>query len=312
MKEYLKIGATALRSAALNDDAKHFILNNQQLYSILKKAANRYIGGENLIETLPKVIYSNSQGHKCSIEFMGENVKTEKEADDATDEFLNIVTEIQERNLNCTVALDLSHIGLGISRELGLKNLLQICERAKIGSTEIIISAEGTDMTDAVLETYISANKNFDLLGITLQAYLFRSRDDMRDLLKTNGRIRIVKGAFETPAGLSIPRGSELDSVYLSYMDDLFCNRHKCAIATHDQNIQQQAKAVIDYYQPSRDYYEFESLYGIQAEQLNTLKEEGYMTKLYFVYGREWYLYLCNRIAEYPLNIFKLLEDIAM
>ena len=58
------------------------------------------------------------------------------------------------------------------------------------------------------------------------------------------------------------------------------------------------------------DKYEFESLYGIRNEQLFKLQEEGYSTKLYFVYGKEWYLYLCNRIAEYPLNIFQALADI--
>ncbi|MBP1225657.1 proline dehydrogenase family protein [Flavobacterium sp. 1355] len=312
MNEYLQIGAKALRSAALNDDAKHFILNNAKLYGILRKAANRYIGGESLVETLPKVIYANSEGYKCSIEFMGENVRTESEADEATIEFINIVRHIENRNLDCTIALDLSHIGLGISRELGLKNLIQICDAAKRGGIEVIISAEGTDMTDAVLETYITANKDFDLLGITLQAYLYRSRNDMQELLKTNGRIRIVKGAFETPPGYSIPRGSELDAVYLSYVDDLLSHRHKCSIATHHHDIQQHAKTMVDHYKPSKSNYEFESLYGIQSEQLLALKEEGYMTKLYFVYGREWYLYLCNRIAEYPLNIFKLLEDITL
>jgi len=40
------------------------------------------------------------------------------------------------------------------------------------------------------------------------------------------------------------------------------------------------------------------------------LRDEGYPTKLYFVYGQEWYLYLCNRLAEYPLNLFRALQDI--
>ena len=70
------------------------------------------------------------------------------------------------------------------------------------------------------------------------------------------------------------------------------------------------AVALIQNYKTSNDVYEFESLYGIQTEQLRNLKEQGYATKLYFVYGKEWYLYLCNRIAEYPLNLFQALDDI--
>ena len=58
------------------------------------------------------------------------------------------------------------------------------------------------------------------------------------------------------------------------------------------------------------DSYEFESLFGIQSGHLMRLKEEGHPAKIYFVYGKEWYLYLCNRLAEYPLNVFQALNDI--
>lgn len=84
----------------------------------------------------------------------------------------------------------------------------------------------------------------------------------------------------------------------------------KCSIATHHHKIHQETKTLIEKYKPNQSSYEFESLYGIQTENLATLREEGHPTKLYFVYGKEWYLYLCNRIAEYPLNIFRALDDI--
>ncbi|WP_394776117.1 hypothetical protein [Flavobacterium sp.] len=74
--------------------------------------------------------------------------------------------------------------------------------------------------------------------------------------------------------------------------------------------IQKEVVAMLQKYNTNPGAYEFESLYGIQKEQLARLKEQGYNTKLYFVYGKEWYLYLCNRIAEYPLNLFQALNDI--
>ncbi len=119
-----------------------------------------------------------------------------------------------------------------------------------------------------------------------------------------------MKGAFATAVGLSMPRGRELDEVYLSYVNELLQAGHKCSIATHHYEIQQEAKKLVDLYKPSQADYEFESLYGIQEENLWALKAEGYMTKLYFVYGTEWYLYLCNRLAEYPLNLFRALTDV--
>ncbi len=308
--ELLNLGSEALRKAALNQDAKNYVLSNPTLFQTLKKAANRYIGGETLEETVRKVQAENRRSFKCSIEFMGENTKTEEEANSARDEFVQICREIKKQNLNSTVSLDLSHIGLNISKELCLDNLSTICREAKKANTEVLISAEGHEQTDAVLDSYKAAAKSHKNLGITLQAYLYRTKDDFKEIVKESGRIRIVKGAFETPQGLSIPRGDELDSVYLEYVDQLLYQNHTCSIATHDDNIQQEAKKIIQKYTSSKEIYEFESLFGIRNEQLVRLQDEGYPAKIYFVYGKEWYLYLCNRIAEYPLNIFQAIKDI--
>ncbi len=309
MDELLQIGAAALRKIALDENAKQHVLNDKKLYKILRKAADRYIGGETLDETIPKIQQENSKGFKCSIEFMGENTRTEAEADLATREFLRIAERIRSGRLNATISLDLSHIGLAISSDLCIQNLGRLCVAAQ-ENIEIIISAEGVERTDAVIDVYKQASRKYTNLAITLQAYLYRSKDDFLDLITENGRIRIVKGAFHTPEGLSMPRGKILDDIYLNYVDQLLSRGHKCSVATHHHEVQQRAKMLVDKYKPEGHLYEFESLYGIQTGQLVRLREEGYSTKLYFVYGHEWFLYLCNRIAEYPLNLFRALDDI--
>jgi proline dehydrogenase len=302
--------STGLRKAALNQETKAYILSNPILFNTLKKAADRYIGGDTLTETIDKVKAQNRNGFKCSIEFMGESTRTEDDANEARIEFLEICKAIKSQGLNATVSLDLSHIGLAISEDLCFNNLDLICREAAMGNIEIIISAEDTERTDAVLKTYIDISKIHQHVGITLQAYLFRTKDDFENVVKLNGRIRMVKGAFETPSGLSLSRGEELDNLYLGYVKKLLSKNHLCSIATHDQNIQQEAKKMIQIYGGVSDRYEFESLFGIQNQQLLDLKEEGHPAKIYFVYGKEWYLYLCNRLAEYPLNVFQALNDI--
>lgn len=309
-QELLNMGAAALRKAALNHKAKEYILSNEALYKTLKKAADRYIGGETLDETIQKVKLENGNGFKCSIEYMGENTLTVEEANEATHEFLRIVDEIKNQKLNSTVSLDLSHIGLAVSHELCLNNIKSIVEEAEKYNIEVTISAEGVEITDAIIDIYKTTAQTYSNASITLQAYLHRTQDDFKELTQENGRIRMVKGAFETPKHLSIPRGDALDERYLYYVDQLLSQNHKLSIATHHSKIQQEAIKLIQQYKPDNNLYEFESLYGIQTELLMDLKEQGYPTKLYFVYGKEWYLYLCNRIAEYPLYLFRALNDI--
>lgn len=308
LTDYLDIGAAALRKAALSEDAKGYLLSNKPLYTVLRKAAERYIGGETLGEIVPKVQAENSRGFKCSIEFMGERTRSQEEANHATTEFLRIVEAIRSRGLDATVSLDVSHIGLALSGQLAAENLERICTAAA-PNIEVTVSAENVAYTDAVLGCYTASADRFPNLSITVQAYLHRTKDDLRELLNYPGRVRVVKGAFEPPPGHALPRGPELNDAYLRYVDTLLEHHHPLSIATHDHEVQQRAVKLLDSHRPRPQTYEFESLFGICTEQLADLKDAGQPAKMYIVYGTEWYLYLCNRIAEYPLNLFRALDD---
>jgi len=84
----------------------------------------------------------------------------------------------------------------------------------------------------------------------------------------------------------------------------------KCSIATHHDKIQNAVKDLVNKYEIPKSNYEFEMLYGIREDLLKNLQQEGYPCRQYAVYGKEWYLYLCNRIAENPDNLFQFIIDI--
>ncbi|MEN7551884.1 proline dehydrogenase family protein [Rapidithrix thailandica] len=304
IEKSMNSAANALRKAALNENAKSYLLQNEQLFSLFKKAANRYIAGETLAEAMAKVNALNTLDVACTVDFMGESIRTEEEANTVTQEFIKLAEAIKKDKRNCTISLDVSHIGLTVDRELGLSNLQEICKQG----VEVIISAEGTDRTDDVMNTYIETVKQYSHLGITLQAYLHRSEDDLKELMNYAGKIRVVKGAFATPEGESFKRGKELDERYLNFVRSLLETRHKCSVATHDPNIQTQVSEFIATL-PNASNYEFEGLLGIENEQLFSLNQL-HPSRIYIVYGTEWYLYLCNRIAEYPPSIFQAISDI--
>jgi len=304
----LKIGAESLKKAALNEEAKDFVLKNKQLFETLKKAANRYIGGENLEETLLTVRKWNKKGFTVTTDFMGESIRNEKDANDATTEFIDFCKGIKIEKLNSSVSLDLSHIGLLVAKDLVIENLRKICAEAKKVDQEVIISMEGVDRTDSIINIYKEVLKDYHNLGITIQAYLHRTEEDFKELISLPGSIRLVKGAYETPKGVSIDRGDKLDSIYLNYAEQLLSKNHKCSIASHHEKIHEESTKLIDKYMPTN--YVLERLLGIRNEELESYKTRGYQCRIYIVYGKEWYLYLCNRWAEYPLNIFQGLADI--
>lgn len=307
-QQLLNIGANSLKKAALNEDAKAFILKNETLFGVLKKAADRYIGGESIDETLSTVRKWNQKGFDVTTDFMGESIRNEKDANNATTEFVNFAQAIGEQKLNSSISLDLSHIGLLVSNDLATKNLKTICAETNKRNQEVILSMEGTDRTDNILNIYKETLKSHKNLGITLQAYLHRTQDDFKEISGLPGSIRMVKGAYETPKGHSMARGNVLDEKYLDYVEQLLSKNHKCSIASHHEKIHQETIKLIDKYQATD--YVLERLLGIRNEELQHYKDQGYHSRIYIVYGKEWYLYLCNRWAEYPLNIFQGIADI--
>lgn len=108
----------------------------------------------------------------------------------------------------------------------------------------------------------------------------------------------------------SLTRGPELNDRYVEMIKTLLEAKRYCSIATHDPQMIERITPILEKHRIPSSLYEFEMLYGIGTGQLNTLKQQGHPCRRYIVYGKEWYLYLCNRIAENPDNVFQALVDI--
>lgn len=301
----------ALRKAAINEEAKAYLLGNPVLFRLLLKAARRFIGGETLEQALATRKMLHEQGFQTSLEFMGENVSTMTDAEEATHEFLKIIEALKIENKADRVTLDLSHLGLVLDRELGMKNFRVLAKASENTSIELFIGAEGLDRTDEVLNAYFRFSREFSHVNITLQAYLHRTPKDLERVLKeSRGKVRLTKGAFEGPKELFLSRGPELDNRYIQMINTLFEAKRYCSIATHDPKIIDRIIPILEKHRTQSSMYEFEMLYGIGVNKLNELKKQGYPCRRYVVYGKEWYLYLCNRIAENPEDVFQAIVDI--
>jgi proline dehydrogenase len=165
----------ALRKAALSEEAKAYLLSNPVLFNLLLKAARRYIGGENLEQALATRKALLAQDFLTSLEFMGENVTTAEEANEATQEFLKLIQALKAENRADRVTLDLSHLGLVLDHKLGMENFRTLAKASENTSVELFISAEGLDRTDQVLDAYFQFSREFPHVNITLQAYLHRT-----------------------------------------------------------------------------------------------------------------------------------------
>jgi proline dehydrogenase len=74
-----------------------------------------------------------------------------------------------------------------IDRELGLCHAREIAEASAPLGTALMISAEGSDRADLVLDLYEAIATDYPHVGITLQARLHRTPDDLERVLALPG-----------------------------------------------------------------------------------------------------------------------------
>ena len=81
-------------------------------------------------------------------------------------------------------------------------------------------------------------------------------------------------------------------------------------LATHDEQIINQAKAFAIAENIPRDAFEFQMLHGIRRDLQRSLVREGWRMRVYIPFGTEWYPYFMRRLAERPANLFFLARNL--
>ncbi|OEZ99651.1 proline dehydrogenase family protein [Duganella phyllosphaerae] len=305
--------AAALRALALDEQAKDKFCNDPLLQPLMHKVSQRYVAGQTVAQALARVESIIARGHAASADYMGESVRDEALAMAETGVFMDLVAGIGQRNLNCSISLDLSHVGSLVDVELGYRNLRRIALAAAAINREVMISMEGVDRADDIYAVYTRLHQQDGLhnVGITVPARRHRTATDLAAMLKLPGRIRLVKGAYLDPDEQSWQRNSdELAAAYRAFARTLLESGHKCSIATHDRAIQAELVTLIQQERIDPRWYEFESLIGLGTGQIDDLSARGYPTREYAVFGAEHFLYVLNRIAEEPIRVYQAVIDV--
>ncbi|TDN92630.1 proline dehydrogenase family protein [Microbacterium sp. BK668] len=303
--------ADLLRTWALDEDLKARVLSHPAQAAAAFRVAGRYIAGPRISDALRLVALNRQRGHRASVECVGESIRSAEVAETETAEFLALIGALQDSDETATVSFDLSHVGAIVDPDLGLENARRLAAAASEAGTALMVSAEGSARTDLVLDLYERIAADHPETGITLQARLHRTPPDLDRVMRLAGPVRIVKGAFLESPKVALARDTrELTDAYLSLVGTLVRRGHRVNIATHDAELV--AALAAEHGDDLRaDHVEFEMLQGLSDGLLDKLRDEGHATREYIVFGREWWLYVLNRIAEHPERVILALADLA-
>jgi proline dehydrogenase len=198
---------------------------------------------------------------------------------------------------------------LDLSAEFCEGLVLSVVERAAGYDNFLRVDMEGSIYTQRTVELVKRIRARSAAVGTVIQAYLYRSEDDIRDLLAYSCRIRLCKGAYKEPAEVAFERKRDVDANFVRLMRVLLSSGLYHAIATHDPRMIAETIRWAAASKITKDSFEFQMLYGVRTDLQRRLVRDGYRIRIYIPYGRDWFPYFMRRLAERPANVGFLLRN---
>jgi proline dehydrogenase len=278
--------------------------------SAAERVTSRFVAGHTLEREVAVCRRMNAEGILASLDHLGESVKSLEEADRSRDAYLNALQQIATLGLKATVSVKLTQLGLDFSEAACSANVEQLVQCAKAIGTSVEIDMESAEYVDRTLALVSDLHARFGSVRAVIQAYLYRSENDIENLCGQSIPVRLCKGAYKEPSDVAFPHKADVDRNYVRLMTKLFEDGMNPAIATHDERILRQAVQCAKERNITPDRFEFQMLYGISRDLQRRLVSEGYRLRLYVPYGDAWYPYFMRRLAERPANVLFLMRNL--
>jgi proline dehydrogenase len=293
----------ALLRVSRSDKIKHLITTAPVTSGVVR----RFVAGETSAAAVAVTRRLVGAGLLVTIDFLGEDTNDPSRADEVVVAYLNLLTKLRESSLSpsAEVSIKLSALGLHLrdGPQLALDNAELICRAARKADTAVTLDMEDHTTTDSTLEILRTLRKEYPETGAVLQAYLYRTEGDCRDLAEAGSRVRLCKGAYEEPDGLAFQDRHEIDKSYVRCMKILMAGNGFPMLATHDPTLIEIGRKLAEEHGRGPKDFEFQMLYGIRPTEQLRLAKLGHAVRIYTPYGTDWYGYLIRRLAERPSNL---------
>jgi proline dehydrogenase len=296
-----------LRRALLRASRSQKIKNLVTTAPVTAGVVERFIAGETSAEVVAVTRRLIGAGLLVSIDYLGEHTGDPTHADAVVVAYLDLLTRLRDAGLSSSAEVSIKLTALGQQLrdgpQLALENAELICRAARMADTAVTIDMEDHTTTDSTLDILYRLRKEYPDTGAVLQAYLYRTEDDCRDLAVAGSRVRLCKGAYAEPESVAFQDRQEIDRSYVRCMKLLMAGSGFPMLATHDPTlIDIGLKLASDHGRGPGDF-EFQMLYGIRPTEQQRLSQLGHAVRVYVPYGTDWYGYLVRRLAERPSNL---------
>ena len=271
----------------------------------------RFVAGSTLDDAIAVARRLAAEGALVTLDHLGENVTSLAQAQASLVQSLQALDRLRTEGLRqATISIKLTQFGLDLSESECRRLVGTLVSAAREADRRVEIDMESTAYTDRTLHIVGDLHRQFGNVRAVVQAYLFRTENDIAELNRSGISVRLCKGAYLEPSDVAFPRKPDVDGNYRLLMGRLLDEGVYPAIATHDEAMVDEVLRLVDRrgIDPSR--FEFQMLYGIRRDLQSRLIERGWHLRLYVPYGEAWYPYFMRRLAERPANVWFLFKNL--
>lgn len=294
----MSLSRKAILGVADIPQVRKLFQNNSRARSLV----SRFVAGDSAEDAIRVAETFRQQGITVTLDLLGENVNSEAAATEAVLSYADVLRQARAADIEPNISVKLTMLGMDLGDEMATANLKRILDVARDVNGFVRVDMEGSDYTDRTLAIFREMHDEYgDHVGIVLQTMLFRTGEDVLEMIERKARVRLVKGAYAEPEAVAMG-SKENDAAYRQLMRMLMQKGNYPAIATHDPALIDDA---IEYARKNTiapDQYEFQMLYGVRPAEQERLRSKGYNMRVYTPFGKDWYPYYTRRIAERPAN----------
>ncbi len=274
----------------------------------VQRATRRFMPGETPEAAMSEALRLQKSRLSTIFTLLGESINEPKEAVDVVEHYQAVLKELDRRDLDVEISVKLTQLGVDLGRDLAAANLEAILGLAQELNRFVWIDIESSGYVDVTLDIYKAARARYENTGVCLQAYLYRTAEDLEGLLPLKPAIRLVKGAYAEPADVAFPKKKDVDRNFLELslrlLDVVADGGVRAGFGTHDSALVERVKQEAAKRGIPRGEVEFQMLYGINTKQQEELAGEGYKVEALISYGSAWFPWYMRRLAERPANLW--------
>lgn len=294
------------RGVLLAGSESRWLRERATRWRFVRGAVSRFMPGETLDAALDA---TRALKVGTVLTRLGENVHNAAEAAEVARHYSEVYERVRRESLDVEISVKLTQLGLDLSREECEKNLRALAESARATSNWLWVDMEGTAYTDVTLDIYKRIQATHANVGLCVQAYLYRTVEDVRGLIALGAGIRLVKGAYREPPDKAFPKKSDVDENFFRLARELLspdarAKGVRAIFGTHDPALIRRVEDLGRSSGLSPAKVEFQMLYGIRRQEQERIAKAGYRFRVLISYGEAWFPWYMRRLAERPANVF--------